>query len=109
MVKSVNQWDSDGTCPDSVAGESWDYADNADVTITGNRVIILDHSVNVGNLVIEDGAKLIFKDLGEGSEVIKLRAKSIKIDNHGEMWIGSRSCRYHGNADVVLYGNRSWV
>ena len=59
--------------------------------------------------MIEDGAKLIFKDLGEGSEVIKLRAKSIKIDNHGEMWIGSRSCRYHGNADVILYGNRSWV
>ena len=107
-VKTANQWDSDGTCPDSVAGESWDYADNADVTIDGNRVIILDHSVNVGNLVIEDGGKLIFKDLGEGSEVIKLRAKSIKIGD-GEMWIGSRSCRYQGNADVVLYGNRSRV
>ena len=22
------------------------------------------------------------------------------------MWIGSRSCRYQGNADIVLYGNR---
>ena len=51
-------------------------------------------------------AKLIFKDMGEGSDVIKLRAKSIKIDDRGEMWIGSRSCRYQGNADVVLYGNR---
>ena len=71
-------------------------------------MIILDHSVNVGNLVIEDGGKLIFKDLGEGSDVIKLRAKSIKIGD-GEMWIGSRSCRYQGNADVVLYGNRSRV
>ena len=71
-------------------------------------MIILDHSVNVGNLVIEDGGKLVFKDLGKGSEVIKLRAKSIKIGD-GEMWIGSRSCRYQGNADVVLYGNRSRV
>ena len=105
-MKTANQWDFDGTCPDSVAGDAWDYADNADVTIGGNRVVILDHNVNVGNLVIEDGGKLIFKDMGEGSEVIKLRAKSIKIDDRGEMWIGSRSCRYQGNADVVLYGNR---
>ena len=52
-----------------------------------------------------DGGKLIFEDKGTGTDVIKLRAKSIKIDN-GEMWIGSRSCRYQGNADVVLYGNR---
>ena len=25
--------------------------------------------------------------------------------NNGELWIGSRSCRYQGLADVVLYGN----
>ena len=54
-------------------------------------MIILDHNVNVGNLVIEDGGKLIFKDMGKGSEVIKLRAKSIKIDDRGEKLIGSRS------------------
>ena len=24
----------------------------------------------------------------------------------GELWIGSRSCRYEGLADIVLYGNR---
>ena len=105
VAKDTNQWDLDGTCPDSVAGSSWDYEENTDVTIDG-RVIILDKSVNVGNLIIENGAKLIFRDLGEGSEVIKLRAKSIKIHNDGEMWIGSRTCRYQGNADVVLYGNR---
>jgi len=26
--------------------------------------------------------------------------------NNGELWIGSRSCRYQGLADIVLYGNR---
>ena len=24
----------------------------------------------------------------------------------GELWIGSRSCRYQGEAHIVLYGNR---
>ena len=26
--------------------------------------------------------------------------------SEGQMWIGSRSCRYQGYADVVLYGDR---
>ena len=104
-AKEINQWDLDGTCPDSVAGSSWDYEENTDVIID-DRVIILDQSVNAGNLIIQNGGKLIFRDFGEDSEVIKLRAKSIKIHNNGEMWIGSRTCRYQGNADVILYGNR---
>jgi len=24
----------------------------------------------------------------------------------GELWIGSRQCRYQGKADIVLYGNK---
>ena len=48
---------------------------------------------------------MIFKDNGRNSPVIKLRALAIKVENDGELWIGSRSCRYQGNADIVLYGN----
>ena len=58
-----------------------------------NRVVILDHSVNVTSLVLKDNGVLIFKDLGAGSEVIKLRSLSIKIIRGGELWIGSRGCR----------------
>lgn len=29
----------------------------------------------------------------------------IQIGQDGEMWIGSRKCRYQGLADVVLFGN----
>ena len=108
-VRNANQWDIDGTCPDAVIdSESWDYGDSEDedVTIT-NRIVLLDTSVSVSNLIIGNGGKLIFRDLGEETtNVIKLRAKSIKIEDGGEMWIGSRSCRYQGNADVVLYGNK---
>ena len=57
VIKTANQWDADGTCPDSISGDAWDYADNDNVIIGGNRVVILDHSVNVKNLIIEDGGK----------------------------------------------------
>ena len=96
-----------GICPDSVAGDSWDYDENQAgfIEIT-DRTIILDQSVDLAGdgLILGTGSKLIFKDLGAGSAPITLRAKSIEI-NGGELWIGSRSCRYQGNADIVLYGN----
>ena len=66
------------------------------------------HHNKVDNLVIENGGKLIFKDYGADTQTrLTLRAKSIEIKDGGEMWIGSRTCRYQGLADVVLYGNRS--
>ena len=43
-------------------------------------------------LLIHNGGRLIFKDYGADSqEVIKLRAKSIKIRDGGELWVGSRA------------------
>ena len=76
----------------------WDYPEDssADLTIEG-RSILLDRSVSVGSLVLKDGAKLVFKDFGEESDfVVTLRAKSVQIIGDGELWIGSRSCRYQG-------------
>ena len=61
--------------------------------------MLLSESVSAGMVVITNGGKLIFKDFGTGqTEPIVLRAKSIQIMSDGEMWIGSRSCRYKGKA-----------
>ena len=30
----------------------------------------------------------------------------IQVWQDGELWIGSRNCRYQGEADISLYGNR---
>ena len=40
ILHPVNPWDLEGeeVKPDSVAGESWDYADGADITIEGKFV-----------------------------------------------------------------------
>ena len=107
-ARTVNNLDQTGQCPDTVTGESWDYDQNASgYTRISGRTIILDQDVDLAGdgLIIENGGRLIFKDLGAGStDTITLRAKSIEI-NGGELWIGSRSCRYQGKADIVLYGN----
>ena len=105
-----------GHCPDTLRlgpgrAESWDYgSDEASDLVIANRTVLLDASRSVGNLVIDQGGKLIFKDFGSSAIApLLLRAKSIKVTNGGELWIGSRSCRYQGMADVVLYGNRNDV
>ena len=36
----------------------------------------------------------------------KLKKLSCQIVGESEMWVGSRSCRYQGRADIVLYGNQ---
>ena len=105
-VHPANDFDVTGQCPDTVEGEAWDYGEGF-VDING-RTIILDHSVDCTgeSLTIRNGGRLIFKDMGpDATEPIKLRAKSIVIHSGGELWIGSRSCRYEGLADLVLYGN----
>ena len=105
--KPRNEIDLNEICPDSISGDPWDPAwDNTEVKIGAGQTIILDHSVNVTSLDIVDGGTLIFKDLGEGSETIKLRSLYIKISKKGALWVGSRACRYQGNADIVLYGNK---
>jgi len=78
-------------------------------------VVILDRNVDLAGhgLRIINGGKLIFKDFARTSqndglginEPLTLRAKSVEVTDHGELWIGSRSCRYLGKADIVLYGN----
>lgn len=47
------------------------------------------------------------KDYGPDAVTpLTLRAKYIEIADGGELWIGSRKCRYQGKADIVLYGNK---
>ena len=80
-------------------------------TVNIEQPVIITRSANVGIIRIKNGGKLIFKDHGpgavkDGDGHIKLRAVNIKISSEGEMWIGSRSCRYQGYADVVIYGDR---
>ena len=36
-----------------------------------------------------------------------MRAFDIEIKNGGELWIGSRNCRYHGKADISLHGKET--
>ena len=98
-----NQWDVDGTCPDSVSAVSWDYP-FGDVTIT-NRVVIVDRNVDAGVVKVLSGGKLIFKDRGPGGNLLKFRAMALKAENGGEIWAGSRSCRYQGKLDIALYGD----
>ena len=68
----TNQWDVDGTCPDSVAAEAWDYP-FGNVTIE-NRVVIVDRSIDTGVVRVLTGGKLIFKDRGPTGNLIKFRA-----------------------------------
>ena len=101
----TNQWDVDGTCPDSVSAEPWDYP-FGDVTIE-NRVVIVDRSIDTGVVRVLTGGKLIFKDRGPTGNLIKFRALALKAENGGEIWAGSRKCRYQGKLDIALYGNRN--
>ena len=93
-------------CPDQDPRlELWDYStnDRTDLTIK-KRMVLVDSNINIGNLVIKgEGAVLVFKD---SASLIKIRAKSIKVEKGGQMWVGSRSCRYQGKLDIALYGNR---
>ena len=79
-VRKKNAFDESQICPDSVNGEAWHFgsAEELDVTIDG-ETIILDQSVDAGMIVIKNGGKLIFRDNGEGTNTIVLRAKSIKV------------------------------
>merc|ERR1719394_444065 len=56
ILHPVNPWDVEGSevKPDSVAGESWDYAEGADIIIEG-RTIILDRDVTAGVILIQNG------------------------------------------------------
>ena len=75
-VKPTNDFDLDETCPDSVTAEPWDYDDHSSVVIDKNRIVILDHSVDIINITIHDGGMLIFKDLGaERPGIINLSRK----------------------------------
>ena len=105
-TKPQNKIDSDGTCPDQLPGLTpWPYEEDDEskaIRIDGES-ILLDRNVTVKRVVIENGGRLIFKDSGD--QLIRLRAKNILIRNSGELWIGSRSCRYQGRADIAIYGD----
>ena len=90
-------------------------------TIT--ETVILSKSVTVGRLIIKDGGMLIFKDWSRGDNpdpegqvrTVHLRAFDIQIKKtkdckecgNGELWIGSRRCRYNGKADISLHGKET--
>ena len=115
-----NEIDQLGVCPDTLSNAlTWDEAgldeNTADFLEIDGQVVILDRNVDLAGhgLRIINGGKLIFKDFARTSqndglginEPLTLRAKSVEVTDHGELWIGSRSCRYLGKADIVLYGN----
>ena len=106
-----------GECPDQLEG----LADFHDVFankldkpthwVNIEQPVIITRSASVGQIRIKNGGKLIFKDHGpdavkDGDGHIKLRAVNIKISAEGQLWIGSRNCRYQGYADISLYGDR---
>ena len=73
--------DTSGECPDQISDLiSWDYPlnDESDIIIDG-RSILVDKNITVGSLIIRNGAKLMFKDFGEGSDILTFRAKSIQV------------------------------
>ena len=111
MARTQNLFDQTGECPDAVSGAvAWDLDQSASgfLSLEG-KTIVLDHDVDLAGegLIIQNGGKLIFKDNGVDGDKITLRAKSIEIKDDGELWIGSRSCRYQGQADIVLYGEEN--
>ena len=83
--------------------------------------MLLTESISVNHLEIGSGGLLVFKDTGRSLnsilQKIQLRAKSIHImggADFAQLWIGSRSCRYLGSAEISLYGNstemeESWI
>ena len=85
------------------------------VRLQNGAKVILSESVTVNHLNIYGGGLLVFKD--QLLNPIRLRAKSILLqgtfmsnpenpdDELGQLWIGSRTCRYQGEAEIVLYGN----
>ena len=62
--KPANEWDINEICPDTVAGDAWDYdqSQSGFIEIT-DRTIILDQNVDLAGdgLIIGSGGKLIFK------------------------------------------------
>ena len=62
--KPANDWDINEICPDSVAGDSWDYdqSQRGFIEIT-DRTVILDQNVDLAGdgLIIGSGGKLIFR------------------------------------------------
>ena len=115
-----NEIDQLQICPDTVSNSiTWDEAGLDEATAgfleIDGQTVILDRNVDLAGdgLRIINGGKLIFKDFARSApdrqlgitQPLTLRAKSVEVTDHGELWIGSRSCRYLGKADIVLYGN----
>ena len=114
----VSAIDRSGICPDQIDGLS-DFHEVFAEHLDQNSVVVVDQpiiirrSATVGKLRIKDGGILVFKDWGadaifNGEGHVILRAVNIKVSNEGEFWIGSRSCRYQGYADIAIYGDRTF-
>ena len=131
---ATHELNASGGCPEEIENlEEWDYGSGSELNVTiENRRIILTESVTVGHLEIKNGGILVFGEpqevvatkppkgkngitiggvmipIGLGSKQepeVKLRALSIHVSNNGEIWIGSRACRYQHKATISLYGD----
>lgn len=127
--------DRDSLCPHEIEGlEEWDYGSDSAMNVTiSDRKILLKDQVEVDHLVITGTGMLIYGEPNEpdkkpgggkpGSgkgrnniggvieivdktyEGVELKAKSITVEDGGQFWIGSRSCRYPYEGRVTLYGD----
>jgi len=71
------------------------------VVLGNNNVYLLDKSVTVNTITIQDGATLIIVD-GVGS--IQLKTKYILIIDGGSFLVGSETCPYVSDLDIELLG-----
>ncbi|XP_013418458.2 cell surface hyaluronidase-like [Lingula anatina] len=93
---------ADAICPDKASNlQLWRPGNNpgADVTIPRGKLYLLDRSTTVNSITIQ--GKLVFKD---GVAPIVVKTKHIRVENGGELHIGSTDCRYQGKVTIVLIG-----
>ena len=107
-VEPMHPVNKAGTCPEHMAGlEEWDYPNNKNVKIK-NRKVILRRSVSVPHIEVVEGGVLVIGEphatskQADGTPGIEIQAWAIRVDDGGEFWVGSRSCRYQHEAKITL-------
>jgi len=89
-------------CPDKMPGFiPFPVGSSQDVVLGENKMYLLNKTVNLTTITIQDGATLVIADTG--SE-ITIRTKYILVDDQGSLIIGSEACPYQSKLNIVLYG-----
>ncbi|ETE66717.1 hypothetical protein L345_07499, partial [Ophiophagus hannah] len=71
------------------------------VNISRGQKLLLSSSATVHSIVITNGGKLVIKD---NTAPIVLRTRHIRIENDGELHIGSENCPFRSSLTIILYG-----